>query len=451
VVSYVSTFSATTRSATFMGLITNTKYLKQRKGRNVWLFNMRLPKEIQHLYDGKATLSKSLQTDSLSTAKLRRDRLLGVISEQIEQASFGGKSTFLSFHKTLTEANKVYGGADPYAPYNQLDVSTLVGTEDYPEIQKEASIAVRTGIIPIHYTASLKDALNDWITKNKGRNADTIIKMRGTVKQFLSHSRIPDAVLIKITRADVMQYIEEIIENYAVATVRANLSRLKTLFMHSWQVGMIELKENPFDAHVLSHFEFDKNTQGPVKKQLFSREQTQQITKWADEQGKEAIRLLVWLGLFTGCRIGELCGLKVSDVYMEGELIALYVRKGKTAAAQRTVPVPERLHELLKARVNVLNDDDSLLDLRTKDASRVFSVFKTKQITSDSSYSYHSLRVHVSTAYQRAGINEFTAASIVGHKTGSTMTYGYYAKADELKALAEVAEQMANIVERDWL
>ena len=72
-------------------------------------------------------------------------------------------------------------------------------------------------------------------------------------------------------------------------------------------------------------------------------------------------------------------------------------------------------------------------------------------MTSDSSYSFHSFRAHVSTAYQRAGVNETTAAFIVGHKTGNTMTYGYYARADELVRLAEASELMAKVVERDWL
>ncbi|AEE24690.1 integrase family protein [Glaciecola sp. 4H-3-7+YE-5] len=439
------------RYAGSMGQAKDNKYLKQRKGRNVWMFNMRLPKEIQHIYEGKSTLSKSLQTDSLSVARLRRDRLLAIISEQREQASFGGRATFLSYHQTLLEAKKEFGGNDPLSPYNQLDLATLLGTERNPELQKEASNAVSTGFVPVKYTATLKDALNDWISKNKGRNADTIIKMRGTVKRYLEHCRLNDAVLLMITRADVMSYIEETVQAYSLSTVKGNLSRLKTLFRHSWQVGLSEIKDNPFEDHILTHYKFEKGAKESVKKQLFDREQIKQLTQWADAQDDKAIRLLIWLGLFTGCRIGELCELKVSDVHIDGILMALYIRKGKTEAAQRTVPVPKRIHRLLKDRIDHLAPEDNLIGYRSKDASRKFSQYKTAHVTSDSSYSFHSFRAHVSTAYQRAGVNETTAAFIVGHKTGNTMTYGYYARADELVRLAEASELMAKVVERDWL
>ena len=132
-----------------------------------------------------------------------------------------------------------------------------------------------------------------------------------------------------------MSYIEETVQAYSLSTVKGNLSRLKTLFRHSWQVGLSEIKDNPFEDHILTHYKFEKGAKESVKKQLFDREQIKQLTQWADAQDDKAIRLLIWLGLFTGCRIGELCELKVSDVHIDGILMALYIRKGKTEAAQR--------------------------------------------------------------------------------------------------------------------
>ena len=57
----------------------------------------------------------------------------------------------------------------------------------------------------------------------------------------------------------------------------------------------------------------------------------------------------------------------------------------------------------------------------------------------------------MSTAYQRAGIDESSAAFAVGHKGGKTMTYGYYSKGEELRKLCENAERAAVVIERDWL
>jgi len=72
-------------------------------------------------------------------------------------------------------------------------------------------------------------------------------------------------------------------------------------------------------------------------------------------------------------------------------------------------------------------------------------------VTKDKSRTFHSFRVHMSTAYQRAGIDESSAAFILGHKGGKTMTYGYYSKGEELKDLCDYAEKAAAVIVRDWL
>ncbi|MGI2178894.1 hypothetical protein [Shewanella frigidimarina] len=57
----------------------------------------------------------------------------------------------------------------------------------------------------------------------------------------------------------------------------------------------------------------------------------------------------------------------------------------------------------------------------------------------------------MSTAFDRAGIRERTAAFIVGHKGGETMTYGYYAKAGELYRLKDAVDKAATVIKQDWL
>jgi hypothetical protein len=48
-------------------------------------------------------------------------------------------------------------------------------------------------------------------------------------------------------------------------------------------------------------------------------------------------------------------------------------------------------------------------------------------------------------------VAEPDAAFNIGHKGGKTLTYGYYAKADELQEAAKAVEQAAIIIQRDWL
>lgn len=424
----------------------NNKYLRKRKDRDVWLFQMRLPKEIRHLYGGKTILVKSLQTSCIKTARLRRDVLLAEISKQKEMAIGGGRATFISFYNTLVDAKKQASG-DRREAFYQLDNEDLVGTTAYPDIQIDAWKAANTGIIPLKYTYTLRESLRDWLMRNKDKNHDTISKMKSTTERFLRHLNLHDIPLMQINRKQVISFIDELVQDLTVSTVRSHLSRLRSLYHFAWQIAEINKRENPFESHVLSHYE-DDNTSN--KSQLFSREQLKAIIQWANSQATP-VKLLVYLGLYTGCRIGELCNLTKDDVINDGEIMALYIRKGKTNAAQRTVPIPKVIHSMLRDYLQDLSEGESLLGMTSKKASRLFSQFKCEHVTKDETRRFHSFRVHMSTAYQRAHVDESIAAFIIGHKGGKTMTYGYYAKGEELTTLCGYAELAADIIARDWL
>ncbi len=83
------------------------------------------------------------------------------------------------------------------------------------------------------------------------------------------------------------------------------------------------------------------------------------------------------------------------------------------------------------------NGDDLLLGLEGKAMSRWFSRIKTVHISTNTAQSFHSFRVMLSTAMQRANVDELKAAAIVGHKRGNTMTYGYYSDGYALAQLKE--------------
>ncbi|WVE30772.1 integrase, partial [Vibrio natriegens] len=145
---------------------------------------------------------------------------------------------------------------------------------------------------------------------------------------------------------------------------------------------------------------------------------------------------LVRLGLFTGARIGDLC--KAHEETIEG-VRCMVIKKGKTPAASRIVPLPSRLKDITLP-----------LGLEAKAAGRIFSRFKVASITNDRSRSFHSLRVHFISAAQRAHASEFDVAKAVGHKSGHTMSYGYYAR-ENLPSIAKTMDIVAEQIDKEWL
>lgn len=426
------------------------KYLIQRKDRDVWLFSKRIPKHLQHLYGGKEVYTESLKTDSLKIARQKRDILLAKLRLQEGQAYDGSRETFSAFYNSLANAKKTHG-QHPNDAYHQLDLEDLLDTTKHPEIQRDARLAVESGIIPVKYTHSLRESLADWLNRNGHRHSDTLSKSKSTVDRFLKFSGVFDTPLLEIDRSTVVGFIEDLAsEGLSASTIRTHLSRLRTVYKHAWDMGFIKQKENPFEDHSLAHLETNKVVK---QRDLFTREQIQKMASWAEGETARgsSYGLLFRLGLFTGCRIGELCALKAGDVYQDSGITAIRVVKGKTDAARRSVPLTDELAEEINQVIKDKAPNESLLGLNKESAIRKFSDFKTKSITKDKSRTFHSLRVHASTAYLRAGVPEERSAFIIGHSGGKTMTYGYYAKGDELSQLKKYVDEAEKVIMRDWL
>lgn len=421
------------------------KYIVKKNGKDTYQFNMRVPKALAHLYPHKTYITRTLGTSCIKTARIRRDRIVGEIAAQKESAYSNERGAFLAFVETLKEAKQEARGNRGEA-YYQLSTQDILDTESFPKAQLAASHSVETGTIPEGYRPTLREALHSWLERNSRRNADTISKIKFTTDKFLKHCGHFDIELESIHRKDVLNYIEQTILSYSASTVSGNLSRLRALYRHAWQIGLIDRNYCPFSDHDLAHYK-QSTTQ---KTQMFSCEEMQKIMLWADTQSK-GMRLVVKTGLFTGMRIGEICAVRAGDVHIEGNIVAFYVFKGKTNPAKRTVPICDELIADIRNQLKTLQPEDLLFGIEGKKASRDFSRFKTKHITTDRTKRFHSFRVHMATAFSRAGIDELTAAFILGHKGGKTMSYGYYAKADELYRLKDAVEQAAVITQRDWL
>lgn len=109
----------------------------------------------------------------------------------------------------------------------------------------------------------------------------------------------------------------------------------------------------------------------PKKKQALTEEQEKQLL-----QAVKGLRVepLVMLGLYTGLRRGEICGLKWDCVELEGKAPHVIVRRAchwpgkkggvvteelKSAAAARTVPIPPQLVAYLKTLYAALPGTDA--------------------------------------------------------------------------------------------
>jgi integrase len=155
------------------------------------------------------------------------------------------------------------------------------------------------------------------------------------------------------------------------------------------------------------------------------------------KRGK-SLHNLIQLGAYTGCRIEEICSLRVEDVNLQEGFFT--VRNAKTEAGNRVVPTHPDIFGLLKHLAATSTDGfimSGLTENRHKDRSDslggLFGRLKTS-LGYGGEHVFHSFRKGVATQLESSGVPEFIAARILGHKL-KTMTYGLYSGGASLETL----------------
>jgi integrase len=402
------------------------KYLKKRG--EVWWFQRRVPAQLKHKFPNQTLISESLGTGDLREARRQRDVVNGRLQEQKSVAPSSDRYRFYELIRTLSE-DKI---AHPYSWDEPYDYDKLAKTD-------ETFLHALTTVSghkdqSIRYRITLNEALSLWVQQHQqSKTKDTVSKIKRAASDFLNYLSLIDIQLAEIGKRQVHDYINQMQKTYAKTTVQGNISRLRSIWNYCDRIGEVS-GASPFDGHVYA----GGNT--VQKKQPFTTTELEWIKAnvATDEPVK---RLLLELGVFTGCRISELCSIRCKDVIIDDEITAIFIEQGKTNAATRTIPLTNQLGNQVRSLAATKEPEALLLGVKTKDMSRWFSRIKTENISTDSTKCFHSFRVMFSTAMQQAGVDELKAAAILGHKRGNTMTYGYYSRGYDLQQLKDAYDQ----------
>jgi integrase len=161
------------------------------------------------------------------------------------------------------------------------------------------------------------------------------------------------------------------------ATVRARISALRSFFLYLERAGLLvdaggRVVSNPMAGVVAPSLEQRPND--------FLR--PSEDAALLECQSPPAERLVVWLLRWTGLRVSEACGLRLDDVVLSPGSENLLVRKSKTAAGMRTIPVvpplvPELESWLVCLRGQHINSPQAhLLSTRTGSAFKPSFVWR---------------------------------------------------------------------------
>lgn len=244
----------------------------------------------------------------------------------------------------------------------------------------------------------------------------------------------------EVTRREVQRWVNELgAAGKAAKTLQRDLSDMRGYWRYLQALQIV-----PEDVQPLRDLVLPKADKNGERRRPFEAGEVVKLWRhaagpWADQELAD----LIELGMWTGCRIEELCALKVEHVSKD----AFRVVDAKTNAGLREVPVHKELAATMARLVKASKDGFVLSGLtlnkygdRSNAIGKRFGRLKA-ELGFGPEHVFHSVRKTVSTLLENAKVPENISADILGHEK-KTMTYGLYSGGASLKVKAQALAKL---------
>lgn len=401
-------------------------YLEKR--RRLWYAVLDVP-TAQRKVIGKKRFFQSLGTDSLSVAKIKVLPVIHGWKMLIEEAK-SGKTGSAQWKNWIEEGRKA---GSPEWEIQEAAFNLAVEMDEDGDKAAFVSYLVATG-----QAVLLSEHLQPFLDEvAKNRSTQTRERKEGHIRGFLKAMPYAD----EVTTESIEGFINNNLAHLSKSTQINYLSSFKTFWRYLGRKKIVPRGTSLFDDLDLERKRY--SPKDLVKKRKhFTPSDYHKILGAIKLKNERDISLyhVIQLGAYTGCRIEELCSLKVEDVHLsEGYL---QIRDAKTDAGNRRVPIHPTISELVTLLVATTEDSFLLSGLkinkygnRSPTLKIMFSELKTS-LGYGPDYVFHSFRKGVATQFEGAEVPESVAARILGHKL-KTMTYGLYSGGPSLETLKQ--------------
>ena len=415
-------------------------YLQKR--RRLWYAVLEIPAALRSRFQGKARFVKSLETDSPGLAQRRVGPVVAGWLADLDRAREAkgepmvGDAAYL--WRLLREATTEARRSEILEHID--DAATSIGAL-HAEDGRPASSAPEAQQFYAEATGALVptlDHLEEWLSTS-GSTAKTKDMHRSDVKRLAA--KFP--LLRDVERPAVRRWVTGLMndEGLAPKTVQRVLSALRGYWRYLQTINVVAETEEPFTN--LEVVRQAKRVSQQSARQPFKPVDVPRLVQAAvsadDTQLADLIRLAMW----TGCRIEELCALKIGDVADD----RFSIREAKSAAGVRIVPVHVELQPVINRSVKESRDGYVVSGLtfnkygdRSNAIGKRFGHLRTAQ-GFNASFVFHSIRKTVITILENAGVSENVVADIVGHEK-PRITYGLYSGGATLEVKREALAKL---------
>lgn len=419
-------------------------YLQQRRRR--WYAILEIPAAIRPQF-GRPRFVQSLETESRSVAVRRVLPVIAAWKKDIAEARGEATHDDAAFYRRRLRMAKTE--EERQSILDQIDMAAwdigAVNVEnigDRPSSDPEARrfYATATGQL-----VGFAEHLDEWLATSRA-TAKTKDMQTADVKRFAA--KFP--MVQDVTRPAVRRWITVLMNDDKLTpkTVQRILSALRGYWRYLQSIAVAGEDDEPFSK--LDVARQNKREDRRAERQPFEPRDVVRLLNEAVEQEDDKLADLIRLGMWTGCRIEELCALKTDRVKKDH----FSVEDAKTAAGWRDVPIHRELAPTMRRLLKDSADGYVLSGLkpnkygdRSNAVGKRFGRLKAEMGFGDQ-YVFHSVRKTVITILENAGVSENVVADIVGHEK-QTMTYGLYSGGVSLdvkrKALAKLKYPLARL------
>ena len=215
------------------------------------------------------------------------------------------------------------------------------------------------------------------------------------------------------TKKQATDYKSHLLTINAHSSVKTHLNRLKATFNDALDHG--EVKENVWNG-------LTKKLKDSKKKERID----EAVLKTAHKLAIESQDISFFLQKYTGCRLGEHCGLRWSDVNMQDKTILfveyqvdIYDRRLKGGEKdERLIPMHDRLYEYLAEMLPEVidnNDDLPIFPNRWVKFKQVFGSRYSEKFSQAYGFTTHELRANVVSQLMMLNVSPYFLFEITRH------------------------------------
>jgi integrase len=387
------------------------------KKRQTYYARLTIPKHL-HNKLGKTTFVQSLKTRDIREANIRKHSLLAQWRNVLEVAD----------GRPSSELEKALSGvrSDPHDRSTKEDI--ILGFEaDEAETYFQA-LEIAYGddlLLAEHVEAHLKSLSVAPKTLDERKRALSLLLQKYTKTS-------------EVSRQSLKQWANTLLRTKAKATVTKQMSTYRIFWEYLEQITGVELGD-PFISIIPKSGRKTKAAVAAERKAFTSSD----IHKLISEAPDDDLKQLITMAAYSGCRIEELCSLKIAKVTDDKFII----EDAKSAAGNREIPIHKDITQLVARLVDTSTDEYLISDLtfnmygdRSNAISKRFGRLKRK-LGYDERYVFHSIRKTFASRLEVAEVPELLAARLLGHEV-KTISYGLYSSGSTFQQLRQAINQV---------